>query len=149
MIDPNRAFRDYATSVSFHMTLSRNQVATLRGIVVDIEMYKTTKDWFQRAEAKDAAYHETQEVNMWIVGARKLESMGLIQFDARRVEDDKHIEIAKELIAKRLRHSRPIRSYMGPTWALTQAGEHVVELLRIAGLIPMRVIQGGKRKARA
>ena len=35
--DPTRAFRDYATRVSFNMSLSRNQVGHLAGIVMEIE----------------------------------------------------------------------------------------------------------------
>lgn len=105
-MDSNKAFRDYATRVSFNVTLTRNQIYTLMQVVegrvfrdTDLrESWGLSRDWF-------------------VPGVKWLESHGFVKYT-----DPATMKPAG-------------KDY---PWRLTPAGEAVVVLLRIAGLIPAR-----------
>lgn len=135
--DFDRAFRDYATRVSFSISLSRNQLAVLRQITLDIEGYEGKPYAFgqgvgyveatnQRETARSMGMHVS---DMFIPGTRFLIANGF------------------------LTHTDP--TTMTPKWSrypyeLTLAGEHLVAMLRIAHLVPQRAVnQNKKRKRRA
>lgn len=112
-MDSNRTFRDYATRISFNMSLTRNQIGVLGGITLQIEAYNYKGGFGHRIDQD--FYHSFVDREMWVPGAKKLQEMGLVK------------------------HTNP--STMEPKWSrypweLTEAGAHVVALLRIAGLIP-------------
>jgi hypothetical protein len=141
----NKAFRDYATRVSFNMTLSRNQIFTLRVVMMDIEMQNATFD--DRTRATYNMRKGQMEENLpdrYVCGIRALLAMGLVENDPRWAADEKQCDEAKA------RGERAIKKYWGPSCQITEAGEHIVALLRIAGLIaPAAVNQNrkGRRKA--
>lgn len=132
----NRAFRDYATRVSFNLTLSRNQIANLRHIVFDIENEELAYE--QRRQAAEQANSESPPC--FIVGNKALQSMGLIDHDPRWVAENERSDAAHKV------GTRYFRKYWGPSWQVTPAGEHVVELLRMAGLIPQRAVNSNVRR---
>jgi hypothetical protein len=129
----NRAFREYATRVSFNMTLSRNQIYALRCILVEIEYTHLSRDlvWDKRHEIE----RENKAVGAsdnYVMGARALERMGLVGHDPGWLAENARLEAAKAA-GERF----PSWKHKGPSWQLTEAGTHVVALLRIAGLIHM------------
>lgn len=133
----NKAFRDYATRVSFNLTLSRNQIAQLRSLLIDIEFEKSMS-WQQRKDLQ----HELRggEVDRFVVSNRSLLGMGLIVNDPRWIEDRDRSEAA------RAKGEQYITQYLGPGYQLTEAGEHVVSLLRLAGLIQPAAVNSNRRK---
>lgn len=132
----NRAFRDYATRVSFNLTLSRNQIANLRHIVFEIE--HETMAFDQRKLAAEQA--DSGSPACFIVGGKSLHSMGLIDHDPRWIAENERSDAAQKAGV------RYLRKYWGPSWMVTPAGEHVVELLRLAGLIPQRAVNSNVRR---
>lgn len=141
--DSNRAFRDYATRISFNLSLSRNQLGHLAGVVSEIEAYEanSTIGWERRMDVREAACEASGgRPNMFIVGRGSLARMGLIERDPRQIEDDRRKESEGPH-----RKSR----YDGPVYRLTPAGAHVVALCRLAGLIaPAAANSNRKRKRR-
>lgn len=130
MTAPNKAFREYATRVSFNMSLSRNQIFVLRQIALTQHSRWGTFD--ERVAATVELQDERKSLgmrDMFIPGMRTLVGMGLISVHPKQVEDDERC--AREKAAGK---SFVERKYWGPSWLLTEAGEHVVALLRIAGL---------------
>lgn len=125
----SRAFRDYATRISFNLSLSRNQVGHLAGIIAERDAYSANPKigWLRRGEVGDESVEANGgRPNMFIVGRGALLRMGLIEHDPLFDRDQE-------------RKKRGNRSeYDGPIYRLTPAGEHVADLLRIAGLIPKR-----------
>lgn len=148
----NKAFRDYATRVSFNMTLSRNQIYALRSVMLDIELQELT--WDQRTQATtelrrkmngsdrgNEFYHDN-----YVSGVRKLLAMGLVENDPRWEADQKQCDEAKA------RGGNGYKQYWGPSCQITEAGKHVIALLRLAGLIQPAAANanvGRKRKAKA
>jgi hypothetical protein len=129
----NASFRQYVTRVSFALTLSRNQVSVLTDIVFRIEDFKahganrfvvdTPRD--REIKARKAAGECVHD--NFVMGARWLGERGLVK------------------------HTDP--STMTPKWSrfpyeLTEAGEHVVALLRIAGLMPAAAANTNRKKKR-
>lgn len=139
MTDATRAFRDYATRISFNISLSRNQVGHLAGVVAEIENgdYRSMSEKLSERKSYAACALVGGRPNLFIVGHGSLARMGLIEHDPRWLKaQEKHEGMA-------------YANYLGPTYRLTAAGEHVVELLRIAGLIPAAAANTNrKRKAR-
>lgn len=147
----NKAFRDYATRVSFNITLSRNQVATLRHVVFDIENENRYDGFDARHRARVEAQCDHRSMglaDMYVIGLRVLYANGLIEADPRFTAENERFDKA---VAHYEKHggSRPLRKYWGPSNRLTAAGEHVVALLRIAGLIQMPASNTNARKRRA
>lgn len=127
MAETNRAFRDYATRVSFSLNMSRNQVSTLRSMVLDIECAEQNgyrPDNMPGTEDRKRTYLQTGSPDQFVIGARWLQSAGLVKWT--------------DPIAMNPKWSRE-------PWELTEAGKHVVALLRIAGLIPERVANTNPR----
>jgi hypothetical protein len=143
MTDSVKLFKDYATRVSFSLALSRNQLHTLRCVVIDSELVGASYD--ERSGAKGVLNDERRSLGFsdgWIVGQRSLISMGLIETTPEwEVEDKRLSEVDKS-------GGRALRKYWGPVHRLTPAGEHVVALLRIAGLIHPAVANSNAKKAR-
>lgn len=154
-IDSSRAFRDYVTRVSFNLSMSRNQVATLRSVVLDIEGWDLSKPWHERHKGMDARRAEIKEAranghhaaDMYIPGLRYLLSTGLVReteasVAARKADEDEKAKYGYLRNGARFWNVQPHE--------LTEAGKHVVELLRLAGLIPMAAANSNqKRKRRA
>lgn len=142
--DSNRAFRDYATRISFNLSLSRNQLGHLAGVISEIEAYEANRalGWERRCDIRQAAVEAAGgNPNMFIVGRGSLKRMGLIEDNPQRLEEER-----RALVNGRYRKDR----YDGPNYRLTPAGVHVVELLRLAGLIaPAAANSNRKRKRRA
>lgn len=112
-----RKFRDYATRVSFNLTLTRNQIATIRIIREQLQHTPAALLADDSVTIKKAVRADMQlpGPDHWIVGSRKLQDMGLVEW-----------------------HDP---GQMKPKWSehvyrLTPAGEHVCQLLELAGLIP-------------
>ena len=125
MTDATRAFRDYATRVSFNMSLSRNQVGHLAAVIMEIEAEGNEADFTSRSTRKhDAVIEGGGRPALFVVGYRSLERMGLITPDPRWTK------------ARDSKGRGEFWKYTGPAYQLTPAGAHVVELLRIAGLLP-------------
>jgi hypothetical protein len=125
MSDASRAFRDYATRVSFNMSLSRNQVGHLAAVIMEIEADGSGVSFEGRTTRK----HNTIIENggrpaLFVMGYGSLARMGLIEHDPRWTK------------ANESKETGAFWKYSGPAYQLTPAGEHVVELLRIAGLLP-------------
>lgn len=143
MIDANKAFRDYATRVSFNMTLSRNQIWVIRCVMLDIEHKEL--DWNARQEkARELRnrpggdfYHDN-----YVMGVRKLLSMGIVENTPEWQADEDRCALMKSL------GKQPIKQYWGPSLQFTKAGECVIELLRIAGLIPEAAANANKKAKR-
>jgi hypothetical protein len=147
MIDANKAFRDYATRVSFNMSLSRNQIWVLRTVMLDLEyahlnFNERTKigQAIRHTENGGERFHDT-----YVTGVRKLLSMGLVENTKEWIEDDQRCRMMESL------GKQPIKRYWGPSLQFTPAGEHVIALLRIAGLIPNAAANDAKpaKKRRA
>lgn len=147
MTDYNRAFREYATRVSFSLSMSRNQVAVLREIVLNLEAAGVPFD--QRpgsVEARDRrrALYEigVRVADNYIVGMRWLIATGLL------FETPEHIAERVRVDAAKAAGDRAYFDYAIPHYKLTPAGEHIVGLLRCAGLIP-ECLPVSTRKRRA
>lgn len=131
-IDSNRAFRDYATRISFNLSLSRNQVAIMRSVAIAIEANGGKPIYVGGADDKIGVStdYRNQHVaqrsagdqipNMFVPGSRSLEANGLLQ------------------------HARNDKGGI-TTWDLTPAGWHIIALLRIAGLIPERAANSNRK----
>ena len=135
--DPTRAFRDYATRVSFNMSLSRNQVGHLAGIVMEIEnerLHGGLEFETRSAKREEAVAGAGGYPNLFVVGRGSLVRMGLVDHDPRWIAA--HESKEKDAFWK----------YTGPGYRLTPAGEHVVELLRIAGLIPKAAVNTNRKR---
>lgn len=125
MSDSTRAFRDYATRVSFNLSLSRNQVGHLAAVVLETENDLSQMKFMERMKRKDDAIVESGgRPPLFVFGYGSLERMGLIEHDPRWIQ------------ANEDKTPGAYWKYTGPSHQLTEAGRHVVELLRIAGLIP-------------
>lgn len=143
MSDAARAFRDYATRVSFNMSLSRNQVGHLAGIVADIENEILRLEWKARCDLREETITDAGgRPNMFVVGRGSLHRMGLVEHDPRWVKEEEEHNAARAAGVRRL------NKYNGPMYRLTPAGEHVVELLRIAGLIQKAAVNTNVKKKR-
>lgn len=146
-----RAFRDYATRVSFNISMSRNQVAVFRAVVLDLESprFRRFDTGMMHGVGRDALERERRAlgiVNQDMMGLRWLIANGFVR---------EHPKIN----AMRLAHERdPAKNKWD--WnlfdkydphLLTEAGEHMAALLRIAGLIPQRAsnVNTEKKKRRA
>ena len=126
-----RKFRDYATRVSFNLTLTRNQIYVIRTIREECARPISGRQ-YSVIEGRDdirgivRASMNMPGGDMWVPGVRRLSEMGLVEY-----------------------HDP---SLMKPTWSehvwrLTPAGEHVCRLLEVAGLIPA-LATVTKRRAR-
>ncbi len=125
MSESARAFRDYATRVSFNMSLSRNQVGHLAAVVMEIECEGEKPELETRAARRhDTVVEAGGRPALFVVGYGSLARMGLIEPDPRWTA------------ANESKEPGAFWKYTGPSYRLTPAGVHVVELLRIAGLIP-------------
>lgn len=152
MIDHERAFRDYVTRVSFNLSMSRNQVATLRSIVLDMEAFDASIPYSQRhpgsdyrnTEIKEARANGFRVADMFIPGLRYLLATGIIVETPQWQKEN-----AREDEFKAAHPTRTFRRNWGiPHYRLTPAGECVVGLLRIAGLIPMPAANVNRTKRR-
>lgn len=131
----NPAFRQYVTRVSFALTLSRNQVSVLTDIVYRIERFHQGEHWPSDTprdrEIRDRKLSGECVHDSFVMGARWLGERGLV----------KHID-----------PTTTTPKWSRCPWQLTEAGEHVVALLRIAGLMPAAAENSNrksKRKRRA
>lgn len=136
MSDDTRAFREYATRVSFNITVSRNQVATLRQIALDCEQYQCGLSWDERLDSRP------EHVPMFIPGCRHLVAHGLVRRALAVLEDEARIAALKAS------GKYAVRKYTGPAHEPTDAGWHLVALLRIAGLIPTAIANQNRKGVR-
>lgn len=116
MSDESKAFREYATRVSFNISLSRNQIFCLW----NCEQEKTG--------GRDEALAFGCAADMFVPGAKWLGQHGLVTW------------------------TDPVT--MTPKWSrhpyqLTEAGKHVLALLRIAGLVPQRAVNSNAKDKKA
>jgi len=147
-VTTNKAFRDYATRVSFNMTLSRNQIYALRSVMLDIELQD--RSWDERTKAttelrRRVTGHETGNEfyhDNYVSGVRKLLAMGLFENDPRWTADQKQCDEARAL------GHNGYKKYWGPSYQITEAGHAVIALLRIAGLIEPAAANINKPKRR-
>lgn len=138
----NHKFRDYATRVSFNLSLTRNQIASLAYIVTDIE--NEGAEW---NAGKRSAYQVRMELlagapDMYVTAVRIIERMGLIEHRPEWLADRDRCDALKA------QGKTAIAAYWGPSFRLTAAGEHVVALLRLAGLLPQAAANTNKAKKR-
>lgn len=151
----NQAFREHVTRVSFSLTLTRNQLATLRSVVLDYE------DWKHRGSAYEPGFgagseerrlqrkHSREEFGItipdaFIVGIRFLIHAGLAERTPEIVADEARLDQLKA------EGKYAVRKYYGPANRPTEAGWHLVALLRIAGLIPEALAnENRKRRSKA
>ena len=144
MQDHTRAFRDYATRISFNLSLSRNQVGHLASVLCEIE--NEALAWDDRTDKrKDACEEAGGRPSLFVVGRGSLVRMGLIEHDPRHVAEEARLD------AWRKKHpvGYPVSKYNGPRYTITAAGAHVIELLRIAGLLPKAAVNDSRRKTSA
>jgi len=133
-------FRDYATRISFNLSLSRNQIGHLTGLVVEFE-YADEDFAMRHAKGDEACIAAGANPRLFIAANKSLEQMGLIEHDPRWLAERDRVDNLKPGEPKVFR-------YTGPTLRLTEAGVHTVELLRIAGLIPRAAANKGKVNAK-
>ena len=136
MSDAAAKFRDYATRISFNLSLSRNQVGHLAGVVMEIEneAYREA-DLSGRIDMRhDVVSISGGKPNLFVSGRGSLERMGLVTPAPGWIEASQSVE------------KGAFWKYQGPTYLLTPAGEHIVELLRIAGLIPKAAANSNKKR---
>ena len=115
-VTDNKAFREYATRVSFNISLSRNQIWTL----YQISMGKVNQD-------RDGRIAFGIEQDMFVPGAKWLEQHGLaIWTDPGKMNP----------------------AWKDFPWKVTDAGGHLLALLRIAGLIPIEATNNNGVKPR-
>lgn len=106
----NPAFAEHATRVAFNLTLSRNQITAL--VIVDQHKSGTGPWPYPRSR---------QTPDMFIPGVRGLQVRGLVEHNP----------------AWRSEKGDPGHEDRDLSWAfrLTEAGNHVLGLLRCAGLV--------------
>ena len=133
----NKVFREYATRVSFNLSLSRNQISHLAAIAAVENVHA---GWLERSNLKDQAIAEIGgNPRLFIVGNRSLVGMGLIEDNPLWVAFEKAYEVAKA-------HGKPEPPEpLVNLYILTDAGRSVVSLLRIAGLIPQAAANTDRR----
>ena len=102
----NQAFHDYATRVSFNLTLTRNQIAAFEHVVHDIKLWEL--------KGKLTTFDHMNDISRFVPAVKKLGEMGLV------IHTD-----PGEMNPK---WSRCV-------WTLTPAGSLVWQLLREAGLV--------------
>jgi hypothetical protein len=143
-MDHNRAFRDFATRVSFNVTFSRNQVAAFRAIVMDLEAPLPVSDGTLWGPGRAALHRDRVEnhiPDLFVMGLRWLMSNGFVR---------EHPKIAE----MRVKHERDGAPWQWSLFTkyhpyqLTEAGEHMAGLLRIAGLIPQQVANDQNQRKR-
>ena len=152
-MDHTRAFRDYATRVSFNISMSRNQVAVFRAIVLDLErppfVMKTLEGPGIKIGIATKLYGDERRA-LGIPDARMIGIRWLIANGFVREQP--------EITAMRLAHEKgekwdwKVFDKHDHQYILTPAGEHMAELLRLAGLIPERATNQNakpRRKRRA
>ena len=127
-------FRDYATRVSFNMSLSRNQIAVLRTVRDQQRLDMFADDMNRIRGGHQTVFQETRaelgmdDKNRWVPGARSLISMGLIT----------HIPP---------KNNTPDGWKGHNPYAVTEAGDLMCQMLELCGLIPtMQVANSNKRK---
>lgn len=132
----SKCFREYATRVSFNMTLSRNQIAVLRTVRDERQFKDVWKAAKERInQRRPSVFQENRaelgcdDKNRWVPGAKSLQSMGLITWTAP-TPNDKHGWIGHN------------------PYALTEAGELMCRMLELAGLIPALAVNDNKKKQR-
>jgi hypothetical protein len=150
-IDSKRAFRDYVTRVSFNLSMTRNQIGCLREIVLNIEhppVYTATLGGIapgvgtvERHELRKYARTELGETiaDNVIVGRRWLEGHGLIEPTKAWLAEGARLEALEKP------GNRGLRDYSIQQYQLTEAGTHVVALLRLAGLLPLPAVNQNLR----
>jgi hypothetical protein len=137
------AFRDYATRVSFNLSLSRNQIGHLAAAVLEIEHEGAFANLNDRCDGKrvdklhGAVVQAGGNPSNFVVGYGSLIRMGLLIHDPRW------------LAARESEVRGAFWKYTGPAHQLTEAGAHVVALLRLAGLIPKSAVNDRVKKRRA
>ncbi len=132
----SQTFRDYTTRISFNLSLSRNQVGHLAAAVMEIENEGTLTDFEKRHKRNhDAVMDSGGRPSLFVVGYGSLLRMGLLVYDQRY------------LTARSKGHE--FWKYTGPSYQLTPAGTHVVELLRIAGLMPQAAANTQRKRRKA
>lgn len=104
----NKAFREYATRVSFNISLSRNQIYTLW----TISSGKTSRP---RQDRIDFGLN----ADMFVPGAKWLQQHGMVIWTDPSTMNP---------------------SYKDYPFKLTEAGECMLKLLRIAGLVPEEAV---------
>ena len=137
MSEASQTFRDYTTRISFNLSLSRNQVGHLAAAVMEIEnehLGETKMDIQRNKREKEVIMAAGGRPNLFVVGYGSLCRMGLLVHDPRW---------------KAVYGTKEFWKYNGPAYQLTEAGKHVVELLRIAGLMPQVAANTQKRKRKA
>jgi hypothetical protein len=146
-VDHLQAFREYATRISFNLTMSRNQVASFGAIVLDFEQH-TTRLPYDETKCNITALAQVRReqglTDRFICAARWLQANGFIR---------EHPAIAK----MRLEHEAKPDAHKWdwslfekhPQYILTEAGEHMAALLRLARLIPQRAANTPRRKKKA
>ena len=104
----NPVFADYAQRIAFNLTLSRNQITSLAMVAI----YDKGVQW--------PGDRSRQNPDLFIPGVRGLESRGLIEHNK----------------AWALSAAEQVNADLSWVFRLTQAGEHVHALLKIAGVLP-------------
>ena len=104
----NDAFREYATRVSFNVSLSRNQIWVL---------WCLSQGRTGRGDHVDFGLHH----DMFVPGAKWLGAHGLVTHYPERMREGRF------------------------TYELTEAGRHLLALVRLAGLVPAEAVNDDKK----
>lgn len=139
----NRAFRDYATRVSFNMSLTRNQILVFADVLYKIEHpgYQIGKTPYN--EARNAAREAGDHLqDAYIVGYRKLKEIGLVEDHPLWKAEERRIDALKEAGKSIFPH----QLYSLPRYQLTKVGECMAVMLREAGLIAQAPANSNTRR---
>lgn len=113
MANTNKAFREYATRISFNISLSRNQIYTLWNISLQ-KLYRP------REEMAEFGLN----IDMFVPGAKWLCQHGLVTW------------------VDPITMKPPWKEY---PYKLTEAGTHLLALLRIAEVIPKEAVNTNEK----
>lgn len=125
----NAAFRDYATRVSFSISLSRNQLRVLQLLVLQIEGGWDARHAAERQMRAQALDGGERYISNDVVAVRWLLGNGIV------AEPEEHRRERLKSEAAAARGKNYPFPYHLPQYELTEAGAHLVGLLRCAGLL--------------
>jgi hypothetical protein len=132
--ESDKNFREYATRVSFNISLSRNQIAVLHSVRLEQSLPLKWNDWdrgpvVSSVEQGRRAYESVlgSTRNLWVPGVKPLITMGFVTW-----------------------HDPAL---MVPKWSehvyrLTKPGELMCQMLELAGIIPKLSTANENKKQR-
>lgn len=112
-------FANYVTSVAFHLSLSKQMAACLHHIDCYERLWRATKDKHEKSKItlSDAIVRTDRGYDAFIPAVKALERRGLVKFERPKTADGNH-------------------DWAALSYSITEPGQHVLALCRLAGLIP-------------